>query len=189
MTTMLTHPDEHDTLTDPIADPDGTQVPPFQVDDDARATWAMRKAREAKRRIQEVDRIAAAETERIQQWALDARRQPEADLNFFTGLLTDYARRVRLLDPKRKSISTPYGIVKTTAKAVGWEFDPDTFLAWAKTNAPDLVKTTETVKVADAKKTFLADEATLIVTTAAGEVVPGITLSPSGVSITVTPEP
>lgn len=160
----------------------------FRVEDDRQATWAMRKARKAAQRIREVDAIAAEEIERIQAWAVKERKRPEQDLNFFSGLLTDYALRVRAEDPKRKSVVTPYGTVQTRSKAIGWEVDEDTFLAWAKTNRPDLVKTTEKPLLAEAKKALTADENDLLVTTPEGEIVPGITLTPAGLTATVTPE-
>ena len=54
----------------------------FAVTDDGRATWAMRKARNAARRIAEVDAVAESEIMRVQEWAVRERAQSERALGF-----------------------------------------------------------------------------------------------------------
>lgn len=161
----------------------------FRVDVDSQATWAMRKARAAALRVREVDRIAAAEVERIQEWALRERTRPERDLAFFTHLLEDYALRVRQADPRRKSVVTPYGKVQTRSQddAVKVE-DPEAFVTWARANATDLIKTVEApAPIAEIRKAVDVTAENLVIF-GDGEVVPGLVVKPGGVTAKAEPD-
>lgn len=159
----------------------------FRIEHDAQAAWAMRKARKAAQRIAEVDRIAQAEIDRIQEWALSERGGPERDLGFFETLLTEYALRLREQDPKRKSVVTPYGKVSTTqvgAKVV--VDDEESFIAWAEVNLPDAVKTKKTVLVTPIKDAIATLDGLPV--TEQGEVIPGISITTPTITAKVTPE-
>jgi hypothetical protein len=161
----------------------------FRVDVDSQATWAMRKARAAALRVREVDRIAAAEIERIQEWALRERTRPERDLAFFTYLLEDYALRVRQADPRRKSVVTPYGKVQTRSQDDAVKVDdPDAFVKWAKENATELIKTTEApTGIADIRAVVDVTDDGLVIF-GDGELVPGLVVKPGGVTAKAEPD-
>jgi hypothetical protein len=204
----MTHPDLHDVPEDP-PEADVTQAlrdlqaahpadieavtadvaGRFEITDDRQATWAMRKARDAARRIKEVEQIAEDETERIQAWAINQRREPEATLGFFRYLLESYALRERQRDPKRKSISTPYGKVQTRENSAKFAYDDEAFIAWAKAHDyGGLVKIVEKVKAADAAALLRFDGETETVHTIHGEPVEGAIHIPANITATTAPE-
>src|SRR5690606_2623332 len=81
----------------------------FVVDNDEKATWAARKATRAQA---EVDRIRAqADTEiaRIREWAAEASRSAQHDVDFFTGLLDGYLHR--LIDEHGDDLPKTYRVL------------------------------------------------------------------------------
>jgi len=106
------------------------------------------------------------------------------DMDYFEAILKEYAISQR--SEGRKTISTPYGSVKSRAGQPKWTVtDAEDFLSWARrNNRIDLIRVRE-----DADLTRI--KATLDITGASvfdpdtGEVVPGITVADSQTSFTV----
>lgn len=179
------------TLThDLAAVPDEWEVPAgdeererFRVEGERQAVWAMRRARDVARRRAEIQAIAEEEIDRIQRWASDADAPLARDARYFEGLLIRYALDVRAADPRRKSVTTPYGTVRTRETGGGWTASPEA-LEWARVARPELVKVTETFALSDAKRTLTATEDG-VVDPATGDLVPGITVAPRTVTATV----
>lgn len=170
------------------------QLDRFTVDDDQKAMWAMRKLRAVRQKVAENERIAAEEIERIKAWLAEANSAHERDLNYFTGLLTDYAARQRA-EHDRKSIVLPHGKVSSrrgTTKIV--VSDAEAFLAWAKANNHlDLIRVKEEPSLSAIKDAFPPQESPLdaelpeerMVITADGEIVAGLTAQPSSITYSV----
>lgn len=164
--------------------PDEFQVPEaeeeraaFRVLNDRMATWAMRKMAEKVARTREVEATAAAEIERVQAWLDRERQKSERESEWFESLLADYAYRERERDPRRKSIPTPYGTVRTREKQPALVIeDAGQLLAWAKETHPELVRVVEDVPLAAIR------EALPVVN---GEVPPGMSIRPGGITATV----
>lgn len=107
----------------------------FRIEDDARATWAMKQLREKVRKIQENEAIAKQEREAIDSWLEAVNGSLASDADYFRGLLVDYMRRER---ENRKSIKLPWGTLKSQKAPDKVELD-DEFTEWAKVNAKDLL--------------------------------------------------
>lgn len=116
----------------------------FRLDNDRMATWAMRKRSEAQARLAEARGVAEAEEQRVRSWLATVTATPSRDVAFFDSLLTDYALRQRD-EHDRKTLTTPYGAVKTTGvKASGKLRDSDALLAAIKAaGIPDVITTVE----------------------------------------------
>lgn len=158
----------------------------WRILNDDMATWAMRKLREAHRRREEIRRIAQAEIERIEMWADNVSRQPGRDIAYFEGLLGDYALRQRVeTGDRRKSVSTPYGAIRTSRSKAAVEIvSQEELVAWAEEFAPELVRVAKSVLVSDLRKVVEATEEEKVVKPDTGEVVPGTAVRRENVSVT-----
>lgn len=158
----------------------------FRVDDDGKATWAMRKLRAVEAKIEENRRIAADERARIEEWLERVNDHLATDADYFRGLLIDYARQERE-QHNRKSIDTPYGKIKSRQGGVKYDiYNPGEFLDWARHNCPDLIRVTEAPN-----KNVIADYLSAVngkVVSQAGEIVPGVDAKAPEVSYTVEVE-
>ena len=153
----------------------------FKIEDDSQATWAMRKAAAARTRLDEIKAIADAEIERIQAWAEHESREPMRDIDYFEGILTEYAMAQRA--EGRKTISTPYGSVKSRMGSTKYIVDdPDAFFEWARQNRPDFIRVKEEADLPTMKQFLPSDAA---VDPDSGEVIPGLLVEPGSPSYKV----
>ena len=119
----------------------------FQVTDDQKADWCLRKIAEADAELQKLtdwyERQKALATERH-----------DSRVAYFTGLLQEYFSTVPAHETKTMSKYTlPSGeLVLTKAKADYVKADEEKLLSWCVTNDLDLVKVTTAPKWADIKK-------------------------------------
>ena len=179
--TVLSHPGL-DEPVEPVFDTDGqpTAETAFIVDNDRKATWAMRKLLEHQQEIAGIVSIADAEIARIQQWADEQVAKHSPSVAYFEGQLVRYARQVREeSDGKVKSVSTPYGKVTSRAGSEKWVIDDDAFLGWARESHPEWIRTVEQrgVDVATLKDALAiepTDSLGLVAITPEGEIIPGI---------------
>jgi hypothetical protein len=154
----------------------------FRIQNDDQAVWAMRKLSAASKRIQEIKHIADSEIERIQSWAEQQSREPLRDSDYFEAILIEYGRGQRI--EGRKSVSTPYGTIKSRTAPPAFEVDKDAFLEWAKANRPDLVRVKEEPNVAD-MKAVLEVSGDNAIDPESGEVVPGVKVTGHDVRFSV----
>jgi len=99
--------------TDPFADDEGPGR--FRIETDDQAEWAGRKLAVATRRTAEIRETADRARARIEQWQADMLAPHRRDLEFFEGLLTEYATDQRT-GHGRKQVETPS--VKVTTRTV-----------------------------------------------------------------------
>lgn len=170
----MTDPSLEDYLDD--LDNQPGQSDHFRIEDDPTAAWAMRKLRRLRKKQASNVAIAQAETERIADWLRTVNKPLEDNAQYFEGLLTDYAIRQRFEDD-RKTISLPSGKVSTRTVAPKWEVDAEPFLAWARVNAPTLIRIKEEPNLPAVKESVIpafaqGDQHTAVDEN--GEVIPGI---------------
>ena len=183
----MTDINDHDGASDPDVDLGSDEARSrFIITDDGEATWAVRKYRALQHRVEESVSIAEAEIKRITEWRDTQVKKHEGEAEFFKAILTEYALKQRVaLD--RKSIDTPYGVVRTRNSTPKWEVDADQFIPWAKENAPELVTVVEKVALAAAKKALEVEDTSLglVAITQHGEVVPGISIEAGNVTVNI----
>ena len=140
---------EQPTLADYLAEndplPDGIEesetIPPHADPDAARA---LRELGQLEKRIEANAATAKAERQKITDWE-DAVNHPlQARAAWLYSLLAKYAVDERTLDDKRKTITTPFGILKTLPAKEVWEIDEPVFIKWAEKHNPSLVKVVKT---------------------------------------------
>lgn len=152
---------------------------PFVIDNDRKATWAMRKLLEHQQAVAEVVAIGNAEIERIQQWATHEVDKHAPSIAYFEAILIGYGKQERDRDPKRKTITTPYGKVTSRAGQDTYLIDPDEFLPWAEKNHPEWVKVEKSPRLAEVKAATSVESTEslgLVAMLPEGEIVPGVTV-------------
>ena len=180
-------PIEYDAATDPVVD--AAERERFRVADDQQAAWAMRKLASLRRRQAEIDRTAKAEVDRIEAWHVHQSAALVADTNYFTGLLTEYARVERDAHD-RKTVSLPHGTIKSRAGGERVDVtDADAFVAWAERSAPTLVRVRVEPDKAAVKAAFTGDPETgAVLDPTTGEVVPGVSITRTEITYTIETE-
>lgn len=179
---------DYDSPTDPQPGAAEEERRRFSVSDDSGATWAMRKLAALRQRQAEINTIAEQEYLRIEAWRHQQTDNLTADINYFTGLLTEYARQEREVHG-RKSITLPHGTIKSRSGSKRIEVtDEPAFLAWARQHAPTLIRVREEPDKAAIKASFPAAmlaEVDVLVDRDTGEVIPGVQLSRAETTYTV----
>lgn len=160
----------------------------FKILDDAGAVWAMRKLSVHNEQIQTNREIAEAEKARIDHWLEKVNAKPQQSVDYFTAILTEYARSQRA-ESGRKSIQLPHGVVKSriTNSKIKVE-DVELFIKWAETNnLEDLVRVKKEPAVSDFK-TVLEISGDKAVHVATGEIVEGVTITPESINFSIETE-
>lgn len=155
---------------------------------DEQAARALRQMGRLRARIDANKSAAERERGKITNWETRVNEPLQTRYAFLHSLLTKYAINERHLDPTRKTIQTPHGTLATKPAQPKWEIDAETFVAWAKKHAPNLVKTTEVPRLADLKKTFEAKEGQAV-DTMLGVVAEGVKITPPDHPYTATIDP
>lgn len=171
---------------DRFRDQDPVERERFTVDDDRKATWAMRKLRTIKAAQKTNEAIAAEEISRVNEWLTDVNAPLKQDEAYFTGLLIEYLRSRRAEDGT-KSITLPHGKINSRSGQPKWDVDSEEFLKWADATREELVRIKIEPNLAEAKK-VLTVEGDKVIDPKTGEVVPGILIHPAEISYTVEVE-
>jgi phage host-nuclease inhibitor protein Gam len=151
----------------------------FKVDDDEKAEWAVRKLSRIRRKQAENKAIHEAELQRISEWLKTVNDALERDAAYFEAVLTPYALTER--SKGRKSLVLPHGTIKTTGGRPKIEFESEeTFIEWAKTNDPELIRTKHEINK-KALNDLITDDYQVISTQ--GEIIPGTKVIPPAPSV------
>jgi phage host-nuclease inhibitor protein Gam len=105
----------------------------FKITDLGGVNWALRKLAALKAREAEVNQLADAEIERINAWREKELEGVKRDVEYFESLLMEYHAEQLKQDPKAKTITTPYGKLRSvTRKPSVKKVDEDALLAHLK---------------------------------------------------------
>lgn len=167
---------------------DNTDGQSYEIKNLEDLTWAFRKLSYYQSKKAEKQKISNAERERINEelskvnaWEEKELKSTNDSISNFESIIANYHSTVLAEDPDSKTLSTPYGKVKsTTSKAQPDKGDEEKLLAFIKKNKLPFVKTIEEIKWGDLKKTLQVVEkyGQQIVIDKNGETVPGATVKP-----------
>jgi hypothetical protein len=135
------------------------------------ADWALRKLAQARHRMTNNEKVAAAEIERIRNWLREANTSPERDAIYFESILRNWHEEQLDEDPKRKTVSLPGGKLVAAKNPDSIAIDDETFIPWALKHAPDWVRTKYEAAKSDVKKAKGVVPDT-------GEIAPGVSVIP-----------
>lgn len=153
----------------------------FEITDIDSLNWAFRKLSALKSKEKETKQLAEKERIRITSWEQKELSAVKSSIEFFETMAAQYHMKQLEQDPKSKTISTPYGKVKsTTSKAQPDKEDVDKLLAFVEENELPFVKVKKELAWADLKKTLqvVEKDGVQIVINENGQAVPGATVKP-----------
>ncbi|MFT9495855.1 host-nuclease inhibitor Gam family protein [Anaerosolibacter sp.] len=147
----------------------------FEIKDLDGVNWVFRKIRANMSKKAELEALAKTEIERIQSWLAGETKQIDDSVNFFEGLLMEYAIKQRAADPKFKC-STPYGKIGFRKQPVKWEYEEEILVEnLKKAGLNDLVRTKEEPNKTEIKKKLKVVNGKAV--TEDGEIIDGITIT------------
>lgn len=164
-----------------------TQDIKFEITDLNSLNWAFRKLTVLKSKEKEIKQLANVERDRIADWEKGELLSITNSVSFFDGLIQAYHANQLAVDPKAKTISTPYGKSKTRKSGEAPEKqDEDKILQYVIENDMDeFIK--NSVKWADLKKSLKIVEISgeKVVVDENGQLVPGVNVKPESISYSV----
>lgn len=163
---------EHD-LNAYLAETQATESDSFIVDSESKADWALRKIREAEARIAQVQQFAQKRIDEINAWVDKITASEQRSIEYFSGLLEVYHRKLFESNPKLKTIKLPSGELQLRKTQPQYARDDAKLTAWLKERHPDLVKVKETPDWEKAKQRFVIAGRNLVDPNT-GEIVDGV---------------
>ena len=153
----------------------------FKIDNDSKANWALRKIRKLKEKINENEEFAEKEImiiekelSEINQWLEKENQKLEDQIDFFEGLLFDYAQILREDDPELKTHSLPFGKLMFRKQRPKWKYDDNKLLDFCKENNLDnVIQIKERVNKNNLKK-FVEVSGDKAINPDTGEVIEGV---------------
>ena len=162
----------------------------FVIKDLSGLNWAFKKMRALKKKVNEVNEIADNDIKMINEWRDKELEKYESDLSYFDYKISEYHENELALDPKRKSISTPYGkVVSRRTQAQPEKTSTNELLNYVKEVNTSLIKveTKETLMWSELKSklSIVEHDGQLVVVDEYGTLVPGVAVKPEQIKITV----
>jgi len=156
----------------------------FEVVHDSQANWALRKIKEHQQEIKWNQKMAQYEIEKIEEWEEQVNQPLTRSIDYFQGLLAQYAMAKKEADPKFKSLKLPNGNLQFRKQQPKWSYDDKTLVTSLKQlRLDEYIKVEEKPVKKDIKKVLRV--AGNKVVTENGEVVEGIEIEERGESFSV----
>lgn len=160
----------------------------FEINDIDSLNWAFRKLSALKSKEKETKQLADKERIRITSWEQSELSHVRSSIEFFETMAAQYHMKQLAEDPKSKTISTPYGKVKsTTSKAQPDKYNEEQLLEFVKNNELPFVETVEKLKWGELKKSLQVVELNgqQVVVDVSGQFVPGAIVKPQSTTFKV----
>ncbi|WP_433943502.1 host-nuclease inhibitor Gam family protein [Paenibacillus sp. SN-8-1] len=173
---------------DEIEQLEAEEIQGFRVHDLESLNWVFRKLAAIEAKKTEVNRLAAAELCRIEDYRKRELDKLQRDEEYFHGLVSGYALQRREADPKFKSEKTPYGSLTLKKQQPKWNYDDAKLVEWLKANERvDLIRVKEEPVKTDIKKQFTVTDSGAVVDPD-GQKVEGIQVEHRGDELVIKPE-
>jgi sulfur carrier protein ThiS len=149
--------------------------------------WAFRKAAALKAKEKEIKQLADAERERIADWERGELSTIKSNIQFFESLVSVFHAKQLAVDPKAKTLTTPYGKSKSRKSSEQPEkANEEMILQYVIENELDeFIK--NSVKWAELKKSLKIVDISgeKVVVSEDGQIVPGITVKPESITFSM----
>jgi hypothetical protein len=159
----------------------------FQITDLDSLNWTFRKLSALKEKEKEIKTLAEKEKMRIEHWERQELSSVTSSMDFFHSLIAEYHAAVLTEDPKKKTLSTPYGKAKAKSnKEQPESVDKELILNHViESNMDEFIK--QDVKWGDLKKSLKIVEISgeKVVVDGNGQIVPGVAVKPESISYSV----
>lgn len=149
----------------------------FTIDSDEMAEWALKKVLAAKKEKERLTALIDAEREKLDRKQEDIDKRYENDTSYLLYKLSEYFKTVEHKETKtQESYQLLSGKLVFKKPTVKLEQDKNALLNWCKTNAPEYVRTEQSVEWGQIKKCMrIVGES--VIYDATGEVVQGVAIT------------
>ena len=154
-----------------------TEEQEFTIDSDEMAEWALKKVLAAKREKDRLTALVDAERESLDRKQADIDKRYENDTSYLLFKLSEYFKTVEHKETKtQESYQLLSGKLVFKKPAQKLEQDKGALLEWCKENAPEYVKTEQSVEWGQIKKCMkIVGEQ--VIYDATGEIVQGVAVT------------
>lgn len=154
-----------------------TEETEFIIDSDEKAEWALKKVLAAKKEKERLTALIDAERERLDRAQEDIDKRYENETSYLLHKLSKYFETVEHKTTKtQESYQLLSGKLVFKKPSQKLKQDEGVFLEWCKQNAPEYVKTEESVAWGDIKKQMqIVGDA--VIYGATGEIVSGVAVA------------
>ena len=146
------------------------------LDSPESACRALRKIQVLKKKAAEIERIADAEINRINEWRAEELRKLNDNIAWFEALLYAYHHLELERDPNRKTIKLPYGTLQIRAQQPVFHRDKETLFNWVAKNKPKYLVPQDPKLDWAGLKSALKVAGNVLIDPETGEQVPGVTV-------------
>lgn len=135
----------------------------FQIDDEQKANWALRKIKQLQEQQKENEVLAQAEMDKIETWVQQEYDKAQNSIDYFQGLLAKYAMKQREINPDFKSQKLPYGRIRFVKQRPQYKYDDDLLVeSLKKQGETELIRIKETPDKTAIKKKFVVHNGGLV---------------------------
>ena len=157
----------------------------YKVTDDKGANWALRKLKELKAKREEKEEQAKEYIRDIEVWLEEECNSIDSDINYFEGLLTEYATEIKEQDPKLKTHKLPFGKLQFRKQRPKWVYDDYLLVKSVEgVGLDDLIKVTKSVSKSNLKK-MVEVVGNRVVNKETGEIIEGVIIEERGEKFTI----
>ncbi|TDX49122.1 host-nuclease inhibitor Gam family protein [Orenia marismortui] len=148
----------------------------FVITDDAKADWALEKLRELEAKKKDKEEIAAKRKEMIDNWLEQETETINKSIDYFKGILTEYAMKLKEQDPELKTHKLPFGALRFRSQRPKWNYDNDKLVESVEgAGLNDLIKVDKSVNKREFKKLVEVVNG-MAINKDTGEVIEGVTI-------------
>lgn len=160
----------------------------FKVTNEEQANWALRKIKDLQTQKNENIALAESEISKIEAWLEQENGKLDNSIEYFQGLLAEYAMKQREENPKFKSMKLPYGAIRFRKQQPKYHYNEEKLLESLKrAGKTEFIKIKEAPDKAAVKKAFAIHEDKLV-DPDTGEFIEGVTVEHREDKFEVVPE-
>lgn len=149
-----------------------------KIIDNSKANRALKKLRNLKSKKQEKEEFAEKEKAIIDEWLQSEVKGIDNDIEYFEGILTEYANSLKAKDKDLKTHNLPFGKLKFRKQQPKFKYEDDKLLDSVKAaGLMDLISVKESVNKNDLKKAKnLEIVGEKMINKDTGEIIEGVTV-------------
>ena len=159
------------------------QAQAFVIDDDKKASWALKKYKLLEIEEDRKAKLVKDETERLKLWLINEQEKIDKKKAYLEQMLGGYLMDLRKADPKAK-VDTPYGTVSTRKNPDKWVYEDEAVIKFLHEAEMDkFIRVKEEIDKTPLKKALKVLDGKAY--TEAGEEVAGISVESAGEKIVI----
>ena len=169
----------------------------FEVDTDDKACWALKQIKKKKEKIEQKKELAESQKYQVNEWLKDETSKLKDSIEYFEGLLREYALQLKKKDKDFKTHSLPFGKLQFRKQRKKWKYENEKLLKSLENAGFDedskLIKVKKKITKKELKSLIkneespfeIIEESGQVVNLDTGEVLEGVTVTERGEKFSV----